>query len=182
MKTNNFPFAVLGLVANHPEGVHGYQLRTSMEALSDEFWEINYGKLYRALDQLARAGDVRCFEFIQSGKPNRKVFRITETGGRTLDSWLVQPLAECPRPLRDELSLKLLFLGARSTDQIAALISQQRSIYMKRLARIGRRRRKLEKVGFDLRAISLVIDGAEMRVRSDLTWLEHIERQVIRSY
>jgi len=182
IKTNNFPYAVLGVVANHPDGVHGYELRTYMEALSDEFWEINYGKLYRALDQLERIGSVTSFELIQSGRPNRRVFRITETGGKRLDDWLFEPVAEHPQPLRDELSLKLLFIGARSTDQIATLIAQQRSIYMKRLARITRRRRKLEKVGFDSRAISVVIDGAEMRVRADLGWLEHIERQVIRQY
>jgi DNA-binding PadR family transcriptional regulator len=182
MKTNNFPYAVLGVVANYADGVHGYELRTYMEALSDEFWEINYGKLYRALDYLERAGSVTSYELIQSGRPNRKVFRITDAGGKSLDSWLVEPVAEHPQPLRDELSLKLLFIGARSTDQIATLIVQQRAIYMKRLARISRRRRKLEKVGFDARAISVVIDGAEMRVRADLGWLDHIERQVIRLY
>jgi len=60
------------------------------------------------------------------------------------------------------------------------MIKQQRSIYLTRLARITRRRRRLEKAGVDMRATEIILDGAEMRVRADLSWLESIERRLIR--
>ena len=38
----------------------------------------------------------------------------------------------------------------------------------------------LEKAGLNMRATEMILDGAEMRVRADLAWLENIERRLIR--
>ena len=181
-KTNNVRYAVLGLVAQkQDEGIHGYRLKGECEALADEFWELNYGKLYRILDGLESTGDLDAETQIQFGKPNRKVYRITEKGRKTLDDWLLQPVDESPRPLRDELAVKLLFIGPENLDALNEMIKQQRSIYLNRLAKVARRRRRLQKAGLDMRATDLVLDGAEMRVRADLSWLEHVERHLIRT-
>lgn len=178
----NFRYAVLGLIANRSDGVHGYQLMSDVEALSDDFWQLNYGRLYRVLDWLAEAGDVAFSELFQSGRPNRKVFRITETGVTSLEDWLLRPLSKNPQPLRDELSLKLLFLRHARVDRIAELVTQQRSIYLSKLSLTVRRRRRLQKAGLPTDAISLVMDGAEIRLRADLSWLDHVERTVLRRF
>jgi DNA-binding PadR family transcriptional regulator len=178
----NFRFAVLGLIANRAEGVHGYQLLSDVEALSDDFWQLNYGRLYRVLDWLEENGDVKISEIFQSGKPNRKVCRITDTGLSTLEEWLLQPISKDPQPLRDELSLKLLFLRDGRIDRIAELVKQQRSIYLQKLSATVRRRRRLQKAGLPADAITLVMDGAEMRLRADLAWLEHVERVVLHQF
>jgi len=89
---------------------------------------------------------------------------------------LLQPVSDEPRPLRDELSLKLLFLETSDIEAISRQIKQQRSIYLTRLAKIVRRRKRLEKAGLGTKVMSLVMDGAEMRVHADLAWLEHMER------
>lgn len=178
----NFRYAVLGLIANRSEGVHGYQLMSDVEALSDDFWQLNYGRLYRVLDWLEEAGDVEFSETFQSGRPNRKIFRITETGVATLEDWLLSPLPKNPQPLRDELSLKLLFLTHARVDRIAELVTQQRSIYLSKLSMTVRRRRRLQKAGLPIEAIALVMDGAEMRLRADLAWLDHVERTVLRRF
>ena len=178
----NFRYAVLGLIAGRAEGVHGYQLVTEVEALADDFWQLNYGRLYRVLDWLTVAGDVEFSEVFQSGKPNRKIFRITPSGMSSLEEWLLQPISKNPRPLRDELSLKLLFLQHARIERIAELVTQQRSIYLSKLSQTVRRRRKLQKAGLPVDAITLVLDGAEMRLRADLAWLDHVERQVLRKF
>ena len=182
MARGNLPFAVLGLVASCSDGVHGYKLKSELEVLCDEFWELNYGKLYGILDELERCGMLDVEAQIQKRRPNRKVYRITEQGRQSLDDWLLEPLAEHPRPLRDELSLKLLFLQERSVEAINEMVKRQRSIYLTRLARVSKRRLRLEKAGYDMNVASLVMDGAEMRVRADIAWLEHIERKVLRTF
>ena len=48
--------------------------------------------------------------------------------------------------------------------------------------RLEKRRRKLERAGIEMPVIALVMDGALMRVRADLAWLEHIERKIIREF
>ncbi|MFT4570402.1 MAG: PadR family transcriptional regulator AphA [Hyphomicrobiaceae bacterium] len=180
MGQGNLQYAVLGLIASKEDGTHGYRLKTDCQAISDEFWQVNYGRLYRVLDLLERDGELNSQDFIQHGRPNRKVFRITEQGRRTLDDWLLQPVDEQGQPLRDELILKLLFLGADDTTKLHRLIKDQRAIYLKRLGKLARRRRQLEKAGVDMRATELVLDGAAMRVRADITWIEHVERTLIK--
>lgn len=182
MKSGNLKYAVLGLVASRPEGVHGYKLKADFEALSDDFWQVNYGRLYRILDQLEQAGDLSANEEIQTGRPNKKVYRLTERGRQTLDDWLLQPVSDEPQPLRDELSLRLLFLENDDLASLSQLIAQQRAIYLTKLARIARRRRKLEKSRVDMKVAGLIMDGAEMRVRADINWLEHVERKIVRTF
>ncbi len=177
---NNLRFAVLGLVASKDEGVHGYRLKNECEAISEAFWQLNYGKLYRILDVLEKAGELDVADEIQRGRPNKRVYRITEQGRQTLDDWLLEPVSGEAQPLRDELILKLLFLGPDRVDDVYELIKQQRAIYLTRLARVARRRRRLEKAGIDMAATELVLTGAEMRVRADLGWLDHIERQLLK--
>ena len=180
MSAGNLRYAVLGLIANKPDGVHGYRLKGECEAIADEFWAMNYGKLYRILDVLERAGELTVADEIQRGRPNRKVYRITERGRQNLDDWLLQPVQDGATPLRDELVLKLLFLGTGDIDRLYPLIVQQRRIYLTRLAHVTRRRRRLEKSGVDGDATAIIMDGAEMRVRADLAWLDTIERRLIR--
>jgi len=181
MSFGNLQYAVLGLIARRPDGVHGYQLKKELESICDDFWEVNYGRLYRVLDVLDTAGDLNLVECFQSGRPNRKVYKITDRGKHTLDDWLLQPVSNEPRPLRDELSLKLLFLDTSDIEAINRQIKQQRSIYLTRLAKIVRRRKRLEKAGLGTKVMSLVMDGAEMRVHADLAWLEHMERKIIKT-
>jgi DNA-binding PadR family transcriptional regulator len=182
MAKNNLKFGVLGLVAGRSEGIHGYRLKADFDVLCDDFWELNYGKIYRTLDELEQCGALTVEALIQDGRPNRKVYRITERGRKTLDDWLLQPIEEHPQPLRDELSLKMLFLNKRDSDALYEMVKRQRSIYLTQLARVSKRRARLEKSGYDMSITSLVIEGAEMRVRADLSWLEHIERKVLRSF
>lgn len=178
MGDSNLRYAILGLIASRDEGVHGYQLRHEVEALSDDFWQINYGRLYRVLDVLDKSGDLSAMTEPQENRPNRKVYRITERGRKTLDDWLLQPVYDGAKPLRDELALKLLFLERSNLDAMNELIKQQRSIYITRLARIARRRRRLEKIGLDGTVTEWIMDGAEMRVKADLAWLDHIARKI----
>jgi DNA-binding PadR family transcriptional regulator len=182
MVKGNLGFAILGLVSGQSEGLHGYRLKSEFDVLSDDFWELNYGRIYRVLDQLERCGELTSEERSHGRRPSRKVYRITENGRQTLDDWLLQPISETPQPLRDELSLKMLFLRKRDSDAIAEMVRRQRSIYLTRLARVSKRRSRLEKAGYDMQITTLVIEGAEMRIRADIAWLEHIERRVIRSF
>jgi len=180
MQKGNLAYAVLGLVSQEGDGIHCYRLTGQCEALHDDFWEVNYGRVSRVLDTLEQAGDLSSFQESQAGKPNRKVYRITGRGKQDLDDWLLEPISDTPRPLRDELSLKLLFLGLDRLEEVARLIVQQRSILLSKLARVTRRRQQLSTAGMETEVVGIVMDGAEMRVRADLAWLEHIERMLLR--
>jgi DNA-binding PadR family transcriptional regulator len=172
-------YAVLGIAACKPDGIHGYALQNEVEAIAEEFWGINFGRVYRALDRLAAAGDLAAEREPQDGRPSRNVYRITEQGRQTLDDWLLQPLSSSPRPLREELSLKLLFLDTQNTEAFNRHIREQRGVYLDKLSRVRRRQRRLERVGINIRVVGMVMEGAEMRVQADLAWLDHLERVIL---
>lgn len=178
MPARALQYAVLGLISSASGGVHGYRLKEQCSALRDDWWALNYGRLYRILDQMERGGELEAFDQIQHGKPNRRVYRITEKGRRSLDDWLLQEPGAGPGPLRDDLVVKLLFLGPGRLDDLRQTIRDQRDTYLRQLARLNRRRRRLRQSGVATPAIDLVVDGAEMRVRADMAWLDHVEREV----
>lgn len=175
MATDAVQYAVLGLISARSDGIHGYQLKSEFDALYGEFWELNYGQMYRTLDRLERAGFIEGFDQLQTGRPNRKVFKITARGQRNLDRWLVHPPSEEPRPLRDELSVKLLFLTEQRVEETLALIRSQRALYLQHLARLTKRRSKLSD---ELFVTHLLLRQADMRVRSDLAWLDLVEEEI----
>ena len=54
MSKGNLRYAVLGLISSKSDGTHGYRLKGECEAIADEFWSLNYGRLYRMLDELEK--------------------------------------------------------------------------------------------------------------------------------
>ena len=58
----------------------GYDLKKTFESSFKHFFPAGYGSIYPALADLAESGLVSCREIPQVGKPDRKVYRITEAG------------------------------------------------------------------------------------------------------
>lgn len=178
MGSQALQYAVLGLISTRETGIHGYLLKNEFDALYGEFWALNYGQMYRMLDRLERAGLIEGRDEIQTGRPSRKVFRVTERGRRSFDRWLVHPPTAEPRPLRDELSVKLLFLNESRVDETLALVRSQRALYLQHLSRLTKRRSKLAARGDEGFVNDLLLRQIDMRVRSDLHWLDVVEEAV----
>ena len=58
----------------------GYDLKKQFESTFGHFFSAGYGSIYPALSSLAADGLVDCEEIRQEGKPDRKVYRITDAG------------------------------------------------------------------------------------------------------
>ena len=59
---------------------HGYEIARRIKATSEEALAVGEGLLYPALHALERDDYVVADWVPQEGKPNRKVYRLTETG------------------------------------------------------------------------------------------------------
>lgn len=173
-------YAVLGVVSRNSKGVHGWALKTQFERNLGEFWQLNFGEVYRILDYLATERlIVRMVSEAGSGrksrrKSRRKVYRITEKGRRSLDDFILAPPTDAPRPLRQELAVKLLFAGPERLPDLLGLIAFQREAYMQQLGALEIQRRKLRRQPIDAFVTSLLVDGAELHVRAELTWLDAV--------
>jgi DNA-binding PadR family transcriptional regulator len=169
-------FALLGVVSTHPEGVHGYALKRHCERVLGNFWQLNFGEVYRVLDRLAMEGLIS--PVAAAAESGRKLYRITERGRRTLDDFILLPPTDAPRPLRQELAVKLLFAGPDRLQEVLRLIDHQREAYMRELSLLGVQRRRLARRGEDAFVTQLLIDGAELNVRAELAWLDEVTQKV----
>jgi len=58
----------------------GYDLKKQFESSFAHFFAAGYGSIYPALSSLADKGLVSCEQVPQEGKPDRKVYEITDDG------------------------------------------------------------------------------------------------------
>jgi DNA-binding PadR family transcriptional regulator len=169
-------YAVLGVVSRNESGVHGWLLKKQFDRTFGEFWQLNFGETYRILDRLAK--DSLIEKARSEPGSSRKVFRITEEGRRSLDDFILAPPTDAPRPLRQELTVKLLFAGAERLPSLLRLISYQREAYMTQLNQLAIDRRKMRRQAVDAFVTAMIIDNAELHVRAELTWLDDVERKL----
>lgn len=96
------------------ESMSGYDLGLTIRGSVGHFWNESYGQIYPNLKKLANDGLVSCKTERQNGKPDRRIYSITNKGRERLKDWLaVPPQPEIPR---NELLLKLFFGTQASPD------------------------------------------------------------------
>ena len=113
-KVNKSQFAILGILGLGPHT--GYDIKKLTDLSTRHFWAENYGSLYPTLKRLEQAGLATVQRQAQDGKPDRKVYTITESGREVLKNWLESPVQETPP--RSELLLKL-FLGRQTVPEVS---------------------------------------------------------------
>jgi DNA-binding PadR family transcriptional regulator len=171
-QTQSIRYAILGLVSRSSKGVHGYALKRQCDRVLGQFWQLNFGEIYRVLDRLTTEDLI---EQIESTDPrSRKVYRITDRGRQSLDAFILEPPTDAPRPLRQELAIKLLFAGPEQLPELLDVIRHQRELYARQLQEVGKQRRRLDRLPFDTFVTRMLIEGAELSVRAEMAWLETV--------
>ncbi|HET8731069.1 MAG TPA: PadR family transcriptional regulator [Moraxellaceae bacterium] len=108
--------AVLGLLDVEPGS--GYALLQRFRNSLGFFWPTTHQQLYKELHALHAEGLVDCEEVAQAGKPDKKIYSLTDKGGEALDRLLAE--AAGPAKIREPLLVKL-FAGRRlSPDALRA--------------------------------------------------------------
>jgi DNA-binding PadR family transcriptional regulator len=163
-------YALLALLA---EGsTHGYELKQAFERLFGPVWPpINVGQIYTTLGRLERDGLVGSREIEQSGRPDKRVYELTDEGRSALANWMNAPIQGAR--LKDEFFMKLVLATLAGTDPIQ-LLDRQRSEYLQSL-------RDLDALALETEAESpaqLLIEGAMLHLQADLKWLDRCEERL----
>lgn len=101
----------------------GYDLKKKFESSFGHFFAAGYGSIYPALAALAEQGFVDCREIPQEGKPDRKVYSVTDAGRARL----VEELSD-PNPghkLRSEFLATICFAHLMQAAQIETVLSNR---------------------------------------------------------
>lgn len=98
----------------------GYDLKKFFDVSVSHFWTTTQSHIYKALDDLEKEGWITGELIVQEGRPNRKVYRLTESGRAELRRWLTTPLP--PAPVREAWLIQLFFSHASADEEIIALL------------------------------------------------------------
>jgi len=101
----------------------GYDLKKHFESTFAHFFAAGYGSIYPALSSLATAGLVDCREIPQDGKPDRKVYRITDAGREHLLAALDNPAPG--HKIRSEFLATMCFAHLMSSEQIESVLQSR---------------------------------------------------------
>ena len=164
-------FPLLALLAQGP--AHGYELKQEMEQrFGAVLPPLNAGQIYTTLSRLQRDGLVDDDAVAQDGRPNKRVYRLTEAGQAELSGW-VQDSTPQTR-LKDDFFIKLVLARAAGIADPLELIARQRGAYLQAL-------RALDDVAAqtdgDVTA-ALLVEGAALHLEADLKWLDLCEQRI----
>jgi len=104
----------LGMLTDGPAS--GYDMKKCFESSFGHFFPAGYGSIYPALATLARNRMVDFEEIRQDGKPDRKVYTITEKGREELMKGLSNPTPT--HKVRSEFLAMLWFAHLMPAEQI----------------------------------------------------------------
>jgi PadR family transcriptional regulator AphA len=121
-------FALLGALNYQP--MSGYDLKQFTDRSISNFWHAELSQIYATLKALEKDGLITSAAVEQAGRPDRRVYSITEAGKLALNEWLKTPFTEIDQ-YKDTLLLKLFFSANLGKDAILAQLRLQRSLHQK---------------------------------------------------
>ena len=98
----------------------GYDMKKCFESSFGHFFPAGYGSIYPALATLARDGLVEFEQVPQDGKPDRKVYHLTDKGREALMDGLAKPNPS--HKLRSEFLATVWFAHLMTDEQIDTVI------------------------------------------------------------
>jgi PadR family transcriptional regulator AphA len=126
-KTNELTateYAVLGLLSLGEQS--GYDLQKRAERSVGYFWTPAKSRIYATLPGLVDAGFVRRRDVVQSGRPNKQLYRLTRRGEDALRAWIAHGPLE-PETSRNTLLVKVFFGDLARPEEILAHVRQRRA-------------------------------------------------------
>jgi PadR family transcriptional regulator AphA len=109
--------AILAFIEFEP--MSGYDLKKFFDVSVAHFWSATQSHIYKSLEGLEKKGWAEAHTVQQDGKPNRKVYQITDAGRAELRRWLVTPLPM--EPVREASLIQIFFSHFSTNEEITAL-------------------------------------------------------------
>lgn len=167
--------AILGFLEYQP--MSGYDLKKYFDQSIAHFWSATQSHIYKALDTLEKEGRVESQIIPQEGKPNRKVYSITDAGRAELQRWITTPLpVEIPR---QAWLIQIFFAHDASNAELVRLFEQRIANLRDYLSQCSAAQANIDAnyqmLGFErLRDLwQLTLDYGTAYYASEIEWLEN---------
>src|SRR5262245_26157389 len=125
-------YALLTALADgHPRS--GYDLLAYFDGSIGFVWHATHPQIYRELDGLRRDGLVSNELVVQTGRPNKKVYSITEQGTHALLTWVAT--ASPLQMMKDGMLLRTFSYGRLDSELAVARLADYRALHEERMVR-----------------------------------------------
>jgi DNA-binding PadR family transcriptional regulator len=114
-------YALLGVLSMRE--MSGYDIKRHFDRAVHFVWNASDSQIYRELRGLEREELITSRLIQQESKPNKRLYRLTDSGTAELDAWLVSPVE---RPYSKEPFLLRLFFMERVSDEDARKLLEAR--------------------------------------------------------
>ena len=121
--------AILGFLAVSPKS--GYDLKKRFDRTVAGFWPTDQSNIYRTLARLKECGFVKQEVIPQAGRPDRKIYHLTEDGEAELLGWLDQTVVD-PQP-RVGWLVQLFFAGLKSDEEAIRLLEGKAALIRQKM-------------------------------------------------
>ena len=171
---------ILGILVDKPR--HGYDLKQALSPALPRRRLMNDGILYPLLARMEKEGLVRSRVEPGDGKPDRRVFELTDSGRWVFFDWLRGPAFE-----EDEVSYdfflghpflaKCMFFKHLSREEVRAKLAAQAETAAAKLEAFFRIREGMVERGVDPLRIA-ILDLGVAQQREKIRWLEKLSSEL----
>lgn len=109
----------------------GYDLARRFDRSIGRFWTATHQQVYKVLARMERDGWVASTVVAQDGRPDKKVYGLTDAGRAELSAWIGEP-AE-PEPTRSDLAVKIRGASQGDLGAVLAEVRRHRELHVERL-------------------------------------------------
>lgn len=177
---NTLSYGLLSLLTRNSRS--GYELMQHIQP----FWQAKHSQIYPLLAQLEQKGYVEFMHVLQSDKPDKKVYSLTQSGMEALRQWIAQPTDE--PVIKDELALKVYCIGLVDKEQALKVLLEREIYYRKKKERFTEslERYKEESVmpleeleiHDPLFGVYVLLQKAMQKVDADLIWCDWMKSKL----
>lgn len=115
-------YGILGFLNYKP--MTGYDLAKAFGESLNFFWHAQNSHIYLELKKLEKKGYISGKTVIQSDKPNKRVFSITDSGRTAFLDWLSQGSGTDDTHFKNVFLMKVFFSGNQPVSQSIAMLRQ----------------------------------------------------------
>jgi DNA-binding PadR family transcriptional regulator len=163
------------LVCLADEALTGYDLAKTFSESIGFFWHADHQQIYRVLRQLKDDGLVTDELVVQQGRPNKKVYSITQAGRERLLQWSRQTHAA--PPVKDDLLVKLYGLRDVDVPAVRSQVADRLQQHQQRLALYERiEATAYRDVAPDDAAATGRLLGLQLGLSYERSWIEWCEQ------
>lgn len=114
----------------------GYELAKTFNDSLCYFWQAQTSQIYRELNKMEGQGFLKSRIEMQTDKPNKRIYSITEAGKAELQNWLGSQMPNEMMATRSEVLLRLFFSSEKEADESIAALRQIAAAYQRQISNL----------------------------------------------